>query len=72
MEKAEKGASWVKYPMNRKTKIIIIVVAMLALSLLSAFWATVNLSKPPPGVSRFPIVRPQLAQVSMVRHLSDS
>ena len=41
--------------MNRKTKIIIIVVAMLALSLLSAFWATVNLSKPPPGVSRFPI-----------------
>jgi hypothetical protein len=41
--------------MNRKVKILIIVVALVALSALSAIWAMMNLSTPPPGVSRFPI-----------------
>jgi hypothetical protein len=55
MEKAEKRASQVKYDMSKKPKILIILVALVALSLLSAFWAVTNLSEPPPGVSRFPI-----------------
>lgn len=47
MEKTEKRGKQVKYSMSRNVKICLILVTLVALALLAAFWATTHISPRP-------------------------